>query len=155
MKRRIATGMLVTVFAVGLVVSVPARAQVGSSACSLARAAGTYGVSDSGTVIGVGPRAAVGLLALDAAGNIKATVTVNLNGGVTESTLSGTYQVNANCTGTTTFTELGPSGTITAEVALVWDANMQELRFLFTSVVLPDGTQLITVINGSARKLVP
>ena len=35
--------------------------------CSMATAAGTYGLSDSGTVIGVGPRAAVGQVTFDAA----------------------------------------------------------------------------------------
>ena len=35
--------------------------------CSFTRAAGTYGVSDSGAVVGIGPRAAVGTLTLDAA----------------------------------------------------------------------------------------
>jgi hypothetical protein len=138
-------------------VSVAAPAQAGDAACSLARAAGSYGVSDSGTVVGIGPRAAVALLTLDAAGNIKGKVTASLNGSVTDSTLSGTYTVNPDCTGTTSFGEFDQSGNllITATVALVWDAKVREFRFLFTSAVLPDGTPLQTVINGDARKLVP
>lgn len=154
MKRRIATGLLVTVFAVTL--SVSATAQVKGPACSLARAAGTYGVSDSGTILGVGPRAAVGLLTLDASGNINATVTVNIKGSITNPTLSGTYTVSPNCTGRTTFNEFDQLGNVilTATAALVWDANMQELRFLFTSVSL-EGVSLQTVISGNARKLAP
>ncbi len=154
MKRRIAARMLVTVFAATLVVSISATAQVGGAACSLARAAGTYGVSDSGTIAGA-PRAAVGQLTLDAAGNISATVTVNVNGTVSNSTLTGTYAVNPKCTGSTSFNETDENGNlITVTVALVWDANMQEIRFLFTEVTVAGGT-VPTVISGTARKVVP
>jgi hypothetical protein len=65
---------------------------------SLACAAGSYGVSESGTVIGIGPRAAVALLTLDAAG-INGKVTASLNGSVSKSMLSGSYTVNPDCTG--------------------------------------------------------
>jgi len=157
MKYQVAGTSLASFFAIALIVIAAATAQAGDTACSLARAAGTYGVSDSGTVVGIGPRAAVALLTLDAAGNIKGKVTASLNGSVTHSTLSGTFTVNPDCTGTTSFGEFDQSGNllITATVDLVWDANMREFRFLFTSVVLPDGTSLATVINGDARKLVP
>ncbi len=156
MKRRIVVRTLLTVVAATLAASISAIAQVGGAPCSLARAAGTYGVSDSGTIAVLGPRAAVGLLTLDATGNITATVTVNISGSVTTPTLSGTYSVASNCTGTTTFKEFDQSGNLilTAEAALVWDANMQEIRFLFTSVAL-EGKPLQTVISGNARKLVP
>jgi len=125
--------------------------------CSLVRAAGTYGDSDSGTVVGVGPRAAVILLTLDAAGNAKGKVTASLNGSVTHTSLSGTYTVNPDCTGTATFGEFDQSGNLilTAAADAVWDNNMREFRFVFTSAVLADGTPLATVINGDARKLVP
>lgn len=162
MKRRIVTRMLGVVFAATLLMSVSAAAQGGGASCSLARAAGTYAVSDSGTIIGVGPtgvglRAAVGLLTLEPSGNLKGSVTANISGDIANSSLSGTYTVASDCTGTTSFDELDDSGklVLTATAVQVWDANMQEFRFLFTSVALPDGTQLHTVINGSARKLVP
>jgi hypothetical protein len=124
--------------------------------CSFAGAVGNYGFSDSGTVVGVGPRAAVGLLTFNAAGQIKGQVTASLNGGVSQTTLSGTYAVNADCTGTTTFTELDQNGNpvLTATVAIAWDDNMREARFLFTSVVLANGTPLATAINGAARKVI-
>jgi hypothetical protein len=157
MKCNIAPRMLVILFAATLVVSMAATAQAGDSACSLARAAGTYGTSDSGTVIGIGPRAAVALLTFDAAGNFKGKVTASLNGAVTNTTASGTYTVNPDCTGTVSFSEFDQSGNLvlTATAGLVWDDNMREVRFLFTSTALPDGTPLATVIVGDARKLVP
>jgi len=153
MKKTIVRTALAVVFAIGLITSMAAPAHAWDRSCSLAGAAGTYGVSDSGTVIDVGPRAAVALLTLDTKGNVNGTVTASLNGTVTTGTLSGTYTVSPDCTGTTTFSEYA-SGTlaITATVALVWDDNMQAFRFLFTSAALPDGTQLLTAINGDARK---
>jgi hypothetical protein len=134
-----------------------ATAQARDAACSLVRAAGTYGVSDSGTVIGIGPRAAVGSITFDAAGNANGSVTASLNGGVSSTTLSGTYTVNSDCTGSSTFGEYDQSGNLilTATVALMFDDNMRETRFLFTSVTLANGNSLATAINGDARKLVP
>ena len=157
MKSIIASKALVMVLATTSVLGLAATGQAEDGRCSLARAVGNYGASDSGTVVGVGPRAAVAQLTLDAAGNIKGTVTSSLNGSVSSSILSGTYAVNSDCTGTTTFREFDSSGNlqVTATVALMWDDNMRAFRFLFTSAVLPDGTQLSTVINGDARKTVP
>lgn len=156
MKRNFSLTTLVVLWVTTLI-SAAATAQAEDAACTLARAAAAYGVSDSGTIIGVGARAAIARLKLDAAGNINGSVTASLNGGVSNSTVSGTYTVNRDCTGATTFGEFDQSGNLllTATVAFVWDDNMKELRFLFTSVALPDGTPLPTVINGSARKLVP
>jgi hypothetical protein len=155
MKNKIAATALAVLFAIGVIANVASPAYADDDhSCSLARAAGAYGVSDSGTVIGVGPRAAVALLTLDGGGNINGKVTASLNGAVSNTTLSGTFTVNPDCTGSTTFGEYDSSGNllITATVALVWDDNMRAFRFLFTSAVLPDGTSLATVINGDARK---
>lgn len=157
MKLHVAHATMLVIFLATFEFGIPATAQTGKAACSLARAAGDYGVSDSGTVIGIGPRAAVAVLSLDARGDIKGKVTASLNGTVSNTTLSGSYTVNSDCTGTTSFGEFDQMGNplLTATVDLVWDDNMREFRFLFTSVVLADGTSLETVINGSARKAVP
>ena len=81
-------------------------------------------------------------------------VTASLNGSVSNTTLLGTYTVNPDCTGTVALSEYDPAGNllITATLALVWDADMREFRFLFTSAALSDGKALSTVINGDARK---
>jgi hypothetical protein len=154
--RKRTTVALVIVFAATIVMSMAATADDGNS-CSFARAAGKYGTSDSGTVVGIGPRAADALLTLDAAGNIGGPVTASLNGSVAHSTLAGTYTVNRDCTGTASFSEFDQSGNliITATVDFVWVDNMREILFIFTSATLPNGTSLQTVINGNARKLVP
>ena len=154
MKTKVAQTGLASIFAVALTLSMAAPAQAEDESCSVARVAGTYGVSDSGTVLGIGPRAALGRLTLEADGKITGTVTASLNGAVSTGTVTGTYTVSPDCSGMTTFGEYDQSGNllITATVALVWDDKMREVRLLFTSVVLPDGTSLATIVNGDARK---
>jgi len=156
MKRTIAPTTLVIVFVATLVLSMAATAQAESSACSLARAAGTYGFTDNGTVVGVGPRIAVGIFTLDAAGNVKnGKATSSLNGSVTGETFSGTYTVNPDCTGTITVDVFNLSGNkiLALTLDLVFDDNVRELRAIFTSAALPNGTPLGTVITLDARKL--
>lgn len=125
--------------------------------CSSAQAAGNYAFSDSGQVINVGPRAAVGLITFNAAGQIHGQVTASLNGGITQMRLSGTYTVNPDCSGAANFGEFDQAGNpiLTATVFIAWDDNMQHARFIFTSVVLADGPSLSIAVNGEARKLVP
>ena len=152
MKRKVVRRTVVILsFAAVLAALLPAA--YGQS-CSLTGVAGSYADTDSGMVIGVGLRVGLAKLTLDSAGNINGKVTASLNGSVTHMTLSGTYTVKSDCTGTTTFSEFDQSGNLvlTATVEMVWDDSMQEIRFIFTSAVLPDGTALPTAINGDARK---
>jgi hypothetical protein len=156
MKRNIARRTLVILSIATLYMSLAATAQAQGPSCSLALAAGKYGGSDSGTVISIGPRAAVFQLTADASGNINGKVTASLNGSVTRTTLSGTYTVNPDCTGTTSFDEFDQLGNkiLSATEDLVWDDNMREVRLVFTSAVLqPSGIPLAAVISGGARKL--
>ena len=125
--------------------------------CSLDGVAGKYGFSDSGTIVGVGARAAVGLLTFNAAGKVNGSVTSSLNGSISQTTLSGTYTVDPDCSGTASFTELDQNGNpvLTATVTAAWDDNMRQVRFVFTSIVLANGTPLAAAVNGEARKLAP
>src|SRR6266852_2591552 len=142
MKRNLLPTAFLTFFAAAFL-STTATAQGATGACSFLRAAGIYGFSDSGTIVGIGPRAAVGSLTFDAAGNIIGKVTASLSGSVSNTNLSGTYSVNPDCTGTASFDEFDQSGKIlTATVEIVWDNNMREARFVFTSVTLADGMAL-------------
>ena len=155
LKRNISLTPLVIVFAATVLTSMAATAEDGN-ACSFARAAGKYGTSDNGTVIGIGPIAADALLTLDAAGSIGGPVTGSLNGTVTHSTLSGTYTVNRHCTGSASFSQFDQSGNLllTATVDFVWVDNMREVLFIFTSAKLGNGTALAIVINGNVKKLI-
>lgn len=138
--------------------SVPVvHAQEQNSGCSLARAAGTYGVSDTGTIVGIGPIAVVSLATFDARGNISGKSTLSENGDISHRTASGTYTVNDDCTGTTTFGEFDQSGNliITLTADLVWDDNMSQFRFIVTSVVAPDGPSVPVVLSGDGKRLAP
>ena len=125
-----------------------------SGPCSLARSAGHWSLTDNGTVVGVGPRTAVGVFTLDGNGNLQNGVAASsLNGSVASETFSGTYTVNPDCSGSfdvkiySGATELFELTAFTA-----FDDEMREMRAVFTSVVAPDGTSLQSVINLDARK---
>jgi hypothetical protein len=160
MKRKIARTGLVIIFAAAVVASMaaPAQADDHHHQCSLAGAAGNWGFTDNGTVIGVGPRTAVGILTLDASGNVlNGKATSSLNGSIADEAFSGTYTVNPDCTGTFALSVFDLSGTLlfTGTLNLAWDDNMRELRFIFTSVVPPNGPPLAIAIAGDAKKMVP
>ena len=131
--------------------AVPAHA---AGPCSLARAAGNWSFTDSGTVVNVGPRTAVGTLTFDALGNVLNGVgTSSLNGTIANETFSGTYTVNPDCTGTVNVTIY--SGDVELFVITgnsVFDQNMQHMRMLFTSVVSPTLGALQTVIGLDGNK---
>jgi hypothetical protein len=72
-----------------------------SGVCSNSSLRGAFGFQFSGTVLGFGPIAGVGVNNYDGAGNYTGTQNVNLNGfPVLNQPISGTYSVNADCTGT-------------------------------------------------------
>lgn len=61
---------------------------------------GTYVVSGSGFATNIGQATAVGEVTFDGRGNSNATFTASFNGNIQTITVSGTYSVNADCTGT-------------------------------------------------------
>jgi hypothetical protein len=154
MKYKFARTGLASIFAVALIASMAVPAYAGGPPCSLARAAGNWAFTDSGTVVGVGPRTAVGRLTLDAAGNLlNGAATSSLDGAIANETFSGTYTVNPDCTGTISV-DIFASGVelfaITGNIA--FDNDMKHMRGIFTSVVEPNGTSLPTVIALDANK---
>jgi hypothetical protein len=143
-------GLLLAV--VGL--SAAPTAQAGQ--CSLTGVTGKWGFTTSGTVVGIGPRASLGILTLDAAGNLlNGKATASLNGSVTDETFSGTYTVNPDCTGKLAIQifDLAGNNILTATLDLVFDDNLRQLRAIFTSAVLPNGTPLATVITVDAKRI--
>jgi hypothetical protein len=139
MKYKIALTSLASLFGVALGVSMSTLALADDHECSLARAAGHWSLTDNGTVIGIGPRTAVGVFKLDGNGNLLNGVAASsLNGSVASETFSGTYTVNADCSGSfdvkiySGATELFELTAFTA-----FDDDMKEMR---------------AVINLQARK---
>lgn len=156
MKRNIVRKMLTSLFLPGVLAALLTTAH--GQSCSLTRAAGTYGFSDSGTVVGVASRVAVGIFTLDAAGNLKGKGTSSLNGTIAHEKFSGAYTANSDCTGTfknVQIRDLSGNLLLTITADLAWDDSMKQLRAIFTSATLPDGTSLLTVVGADARKIGP
>jgi hypothetical protein len=133
----------------------PPAAQAEGSSCSLSRAAANWTITDSGTVIGIGPRAALGKFTLTAGGILlNGVATSSLNGVIAEETFNGTYTVNSDCTGTISVEIFSSGGNELFAVTLnvIFDKKMEHMQGLFTSVVTPGGATLPTVIAAEGRR---
>jgi hypothetical protein len=156
--KNIASTFLVTILALGLMALATspsyANADDQGDRCSLKKSAGRYSMTDNGTVVGVGPRTAVGVFKLDGKGNLTDGVAASsLNGSVANETFIGTYTVNPDCSGSAS-AQIYSGGVLILQLTafIAFDDDMKEMRMLFTSVSLPDGTVLPSVINLEARK---
>lgn len=154
MHYKIARTTFAIVFAAGLIVSIAVPARADGHSCSMGRAAGQWSFTDNGTVIGVGPRTAVGVFTLDGQGNLlNGVATSSLNGSIASEIFSGTYRVNADCSGSLDVKIYsGSEELFEVTVFTAFDADMREMRAVFTSLVEPNGTSLSTVIALEARK---
>jgi ABC-type transporter lipoprotein component MlaA len=102
--------------------------------CSLASVAGEYGYTSNGTIVSppVGPFAAVGHVAFTASGTFSGAQTTSIAGNFFDETVSGTYSVNRDCTGTAVVNVYhGATLARTTNLNLVWDDNQKEIRAIF------------------------
>jgi hypothetical protein len=142
------TKLLVSVMA--LLVMVPGL----HAACSKAGVEGKWGFSTNGSIPAIGPVAATGLFNQDREGNITGSQTRSLNGDIANETFTGTATVNSDCTGTDTIQVFQDGNLVrTTTLNVVYDDNAREARAIFTSLVLPDGTNLPTVLTIEARRV--
>src|SRR5437763_80872 len=114
----------------------------GDHGCDVATPQGSYGFSESGLIVGLGNYAAVGTLISDGKGNFTGAFTESFNGPIAPATLTGTYQVAPDCTGTAV---LRDSFGRTGNRAFVILEDAAELDYLFTDAGF--------VATGSAKKL--
>ena len=157
MKSRIAHRMFLIALTTTLATSMAATARAdGSLSCSPRSVAGKWAFTINGTIPSIGPVGAVGLFTQDASGNFNGTETRSLNGDSADETLTGTATVNPDCSGTDTI-QVFEGGVLvrTSTLAVVYDDNKNEARALFTSVILPDGTVLPSILTSEAHKLLP
>jgi hypothetical protein len=110
--------------------------------CSLRTLNGCYGFTFSGTILGLGPIAGIGVINYDGQGHATITQTLNVNGsGGIPDTVTATYTVNSDCTG--------------SEVITQTDGSLTHIDF----VIADHGKEILTlptdpgsVITGTAKK---
>src|ERR1700723_2950746 len=132
---------IIAVFALALTATPAAKAA--DKGCTDATLKGAYSDQDTGTIVGVGPFAGVNVDKFDGKGKITISGISSLNGSVAAGLETGTYQVNADCTGTYTVT----GGGLTIDAFFVIAQAGNELQIVITD---PG-----TVINCVARKQFP
>lgn len=144
----------VLVFALGSV----ALAKPSTSApCSTAKGAGSYAFTLTGTLIlptGPVPFAAVGRADLKANGSVSGTEARSVGGEYGDETFSGTFSINADCTGTATlnFYEDGQLVRISV-LSTISDDNNRQIRMVQKSLTLPNGVVLPVIATVDAQKI--
>jgi hypothetical protein len=131
MKRTLTSALFVSLLILGLGfrghlglgdAGIVPKAQAATPICSLATLDDSYGYTATGTIPGLGDLAAVGILTSDGAGQVSGADTVAASIGVIEQrTFTGTYTVNADCTGSLTLQFVAPtfSGLATVDIVIV------------------------------------
>ena len=131
--------LIASVFVLGIV----ARAQAGQDhGCTNTSVSGSFGYTSVGTLIGTeaGPFVQVGRQTFDGKGNTNATATTSVNGNSFPVTISGTYSVNPDCTGSMTLS-VSPVGVI-VHVDFVITGSGTEFRAMVT-----DSGSAVTVVG--------
>jgi len=80
----------------------------GTATCTDLGVKHTYAFEATGTVLGIGQSAYAGQLVLNGAGKLTGSVTLSQDGSIASGVaLTGTYQINSNCTGSAVITPTG------------------------------------------------
>ena len=128
MRPSITSGVFAIAFVSLLVLGLVSRVQ--ARACSNASIKGTYGFSCEGTLVGVGPIAAIGVFTADGKGHGSEVETVSVNGEISRGVVRmDTYTVEADCTGT--FESTGPDRSVIHNDFVI-DDNKKEMRLIAT-----------------------
>jgi hypothetical protein len=155
MKRNISHSVLAIACFTALCAGFATAAQ--AQACSSSQVAGKWAFWTQGTVNGIGPRVSAGIFTLDTSGKVMhGKATSSLAGvGVAAELFSGSYAVTPDCTGelTVEITDTSGNKLFAVSLAAYFDANAQEMRAIFTSIVVPSGAALTSEIVLEARKI--
>ena len=149
---------VLTVLGAALLLDVAAVVSAQDHACSASRIAGAWGYTKTGTLIlptGAVPFASVGRFSLDADGSLSGTNDGSVGGRVSKDVLTGMVEVNPDCTGTMTVEVSDESGNLlrTLAMSLVFVDDARGARGIVTSLVLPNGASLPSIITADAKRL--
>jgi hypothetical protein len=144
-QRTMLLGMLgvISLLVLSRIAPAGAQAPAPEPACTAASLHGSYAYSRMGTIVGIGPTAANGVVTFDGQSRLTGTDTASVNGEIIQRMFEGDYQITATCTGAATlvFTD-GES--VSLDLQLV--ASGETVSFIQTN----EGT----VITGSAQKMI-
>lgn len=158
MKRIILPVMTFTVIFMGAA----AVASAQDHRCSNPGLSGAWAYTETGTVVpnvtGAAPvlAAAVGRYDFDAAGSFTGMQYSSAGGSVNAETKAGTYELNADCTGTLTL-KIYDSTANTLKRTSVWSIvladNATEFRGIMLSMALPNGVTFSPIMTISGKRL--
>ena len=141
------TFTLAAVTALALAISPTAKAD--NKGCSNDNLRGTFAYTSTGFIVTpkdfAGPFAEIGTQTFDGSGGTTATATLSQNGNIVPVTMTGTYTVNPDCTGTLTV-QVSPIG-VTVHVYFVIDDSGNGFQAIETDPGL--------VITRVGRRLFP
>ena len=162
MNRKIARSTLVILSIATLVITLAPAGQAQDNSCSTAKAAGDWGFTLSGTILlptGPVPAAAVARGSFDTQGKGNATTATearNVGGDFANETVTASWTVDSDCTGTLTVNAY-ESGVLvrTSVLSLVFVDNMAEVLLVQQSLTVPGGATLPVVITANGKRLFP
>jgi hypothetical protein len=131
--------------------------QAHANRCSQASAAGNWAYTYTGTIYttdGPLPLASVGHFKQDAAGNVTGSQTRSVGGDAGVEDIAGNITLNNDCTASATI-KVFVNGQLqrTAVLALAYDNDGNDVRGIFQSLTLPDGTNVPVVITIDGNRL--
>ncbi len=148
MKRTTTANTFAIAFATVVSLGIAPQAQADDKGCSNATLTGTFGITATGSIVApppiAGPFANVGTQTFDGKGGTTGTATVSQNGNILKVTITGTYTVNPDCTGSITLnlSSQNPPLSLTTHAFFVIDDSGAEFRAIQT-----DPGVVLTVIG--------
>jgi len=159
MNRKIARSTFVILSIATLYICMVPAVQAQENSCSTAKAAGDWGFTLSGTILlptGPVPVAGVVRASIDTNGNATtATEARSVGGGFANETLTASWTVESDCTGSLTVNAFESGGLVRISVlSLVFVDNMREVLMVQQSLTQqPGGAILPVVITATGKRV--
>ena len=160
MYRNITRSALLILSIATLYITLAPAVQAQDNSCSTAKAAGDWGFTLSGTILlptGPVPAAAVARGSFDTQGKGNATTATearNVGGDFANETVTASWTVDSDCTGTLTVNAYEAGVLVRISVlSLVFVDNMREVLAVQQSLTLPGGATLPVVITATGKRV--